>query len=259
MQWTGDKFPAAFINFEKLLDSLEHFGFKYASEQKLFKNLASCDFQEVCVQEEIFKDTNTSIWTEKHVPISLPLSKNIVNGPISLCNSNPHHLVASLIGSLESSVSESKTQMKLLFPETKTKIKNKMAGILQKVNQFQKRREQASLHDCDNECCTTTQFSQKQQKQKNQLFELQQKFERFCNLIPVFGFNRAQFDLIVVKFYSLPFLVNELDIATTVIKKANQFNSFKSSDNQLLDKMNSVVGATYLDSFWRHTKLHKQK
>ena len=62
--------------------------------------------------------------------------------------------------------------MKLLFPETETTIKNNLAGILEKLNQFQKRREQASLDDCEKECCPSTQFLKKQQKQKNQLIEL---------------------------------------------------------------------------------------
>ena len=45
----------------------------------------------------------------------------------------------------------------------------------------------------------------------------------------------------------LPILVNERDIEPTVIKKANQFVSFKFGDIQLLDIMNFLGGATSLD------------
>ena len=47
----------------------------------------------------------------------------------------------------------------------------------------------------------------------------------------------------------LPFLVNERDIEPTVIKKANQFVSFKFGDIQLPDIMNFLGGATSFDSF----------
>ena len=46
---------------ETLLDKLHSFGIKYTSEQKLFKNLAIFDFEAVSVQEETFRDTDTTI------------------------------------------------------------------------------------------------------------------------------------------------------------------------------------------------------
>ena len=52
----------------------------------------------------------------------------------------------------------------------------------------------------------------------------------------------------------LPFLVNERGIEPTVIKKANQFVSFKFGDNQLLDFMNFLGGATSLDTFLKAYK-----
>ena len=36
---------------ETLFDELDPFGIKYTSQQKLFKNVASFDFQSICVQE----------------------------------------------------------------------------------------------------------------------------------------------------------------------------------------------------------------
>ena len=54
----------------------------------------------------------------------------------------------------------------------------------------------------------------------------------------------------------LPILVNEQDIESTVIEKADQFVSFKFGDIQLVDIMNFLGGATSLDSF---LKLYKTK
>ena len=84
---------------------------------------------------------------------------------------------------------------------------------------------------------------------KNQLIDLQKHFERYCNVLPVFGFNSAKYDINLVMSYLLPILVNYRDIEPTVMKKANQFVCFKFGDIQLLDFMNFLGRATRLDSF----------
>ena len=86
---------------ETLFDKLDSFGIKYTCEQKLFKNLAIFNFESICFQEETFRDTNTTTWIGKHVPICVSISSNLANEPIFLCNSDPHHLVESFIGALE--------------------------------------------------------------------------------------------------------------------------------------------------------------
>ena len=95
--------------------------------------------------------------------------------------------------------------------------------------------------------------------QKNQLIDLQEHFNRYCNVIPVFGFNSAKYDINLIKSSLLPILVNERDIEPTVIKKANQFVSLKFEDIQLLDIMNFLGGATSLDSFLKAYKSKETK
>ena len=75
----------------------------------------------------------------------------------------------------------------------------------------------------------------------------------------MFGFNSAKYDLNLIKPYLVPILVNERDIETTVIKKANQFISFKFGDIQLLDIMNFLGGATSLDSILKAYKTLETK
>ena len=152
---------------ETLFDKLDSFGIKYTSEQKLFKNLAIFDFESICVQEETFRDTNTTTWIGKHVPISVSISSNLVEEPIFLCNSDPRHLVASFIGTLENLASQTKAKMKNLFFDIETTVKNKLGSILEKLTQRHSRREQADLANCDNETCTSTQFLQIQKKSVN--------------------------------------------------------------------------------------------
>ena len=181
---------------ETLFDKLDSFGINYTSEQKLFKNLAIFDFESICVQEETLRDTITTTWIGKHVPISVSISSNFVEEPIFLCNSDPHHLVASFIGVLENLASQSKAKMKDVFLDIETTIKIKLGSMLEKLTQRHNRRDQADLDDCDNEICASTHFLQ---IQKNQLIDLQESLERYCNVLPVFGFNIAKYDLNLIK------------------------------------------------------------
>ena len=98
---------------------------------------------------------------------------------------------------------------------------------------------------------SSTQFLQ---MQKNQLIDLQEHLERYCHVLPVFGFNSAKYDINLIRAYFLPNLVNERDIEPTVIQKAKQFVPFKFGDIQLLDNMNFLGGATSLDSFLKAYK-----
>ena len=59
---------------ETLFDKLNSFGINYTSEQKLLKNIAIFDFESICVQDETFRDTITTTWIGKHVPISVSIS-----------------------------------------------------------------------------------------------------------------------------------------------------------------------------------------
>ena len=79
--------------------------------------------------------------------------------------------------------------------------------------------------------------------QKNQLIELQEHLERYCNVLPVFGFNSAKYHTNLIKSCLLPILINEKNMEPIVIKKANQFVYLKFDDVQLLDIMN-FFGAT---------------
>ena len=56
---------------------------------------------------------------------------------------------------------------------------------------------------------------------KTQLIELQKHLERSCNVLPVFEFKSAKYDINLIKSYLLPILINERNMQPTVIKKAN--------------------------------------
>ena len=86
-----------------------------------------------------------------------------------------------------------------------------------------------------------------------------QHLERYTNTLPVFGFNSVRYDINFTKPYLIPYLINEKEIEPSVIKKVNDFVSFKFGDVQLLDIMKILGGATTLDSFLKAYKASEMK
>ena len=126
-----------------------------------------------------------------------------------------------------------------------TTIKSRFARVLEVLNQ----RCSHSVDIDTEEDISENSSTQFLQMQKNQLIDLQENIERYCNTTPVSGLNSAMYDINLVESISLPNLINERDIERTVIKIANQFVSLKFGNIQLLDLLNFLGGATNLDSF----------
>ena len=112
---------------ETLFDKLDSFGIQYTDDQKLFTNLAVFDFESTCIPEEKSKNTETTTWIGKNVPISVSISSNLIAKPLFLCNSNPRDLVESFIDAVEGLVTQNKAQMELKFLEIETAIRSKLA------------------------------------------------------------------------------------------------------------------------------------
>ena len=138
-----------------------------------------------------------------------------------------------------------------MFLDIETTVKNDIVSSLEKLTQRHNGREQVRRFDLneddgENEKIASTQFLQ---IQKNQIIELKEYLERYCNVLPVFGFNSAKNHLMLIKSYLLPNPVDERDVEPTVIKQTNQFSSLKFGEIQLLDLLNFSGGETSLDSF----------
>ena len=139
------------------------------------------DFESICVKEESYKQTETTTWIGKHVPISVSISSNLIPERHFLCNAKLHQLISSFITAPEGLATQSKPQMKLNFIEVETAIKIKLCAVLEQLNQ-RRNRVLNFVGGCivkDEEKDSSTQFLQ---MQKNQKIDLQEHFERYCNV-----------------------------------------------------------------------------
>ena len=62
---------------ETLFEKLGGFSLPVSEDNKLFNNLAIFDFESICVPTEELKETQTTTWIGKHVPISVYISTNL--------------------------------------------------------------------------------------------------------------------------------------------------------------------------------------
>ena len=120
---------------ETLFDKLDSFDIQYTDDHKLFDNLAVFDLESIRIPEEKFKNTETTTWIGKHVPVSVSISSNLIATLIFLCNFNPRDLVESFIDAVEGLATKSKPQMKLKFLEIETAIKSKLTRFLESPNE----------------------------------------------------------------------------------------------------------------------------
>ena len=179
-------------------------------------------------------------------------------------NVDPHYLVASFIAALESPASHSKVQMETLFTDIEKGKKIKVDRVLETLSQRLNRRRQVLEaeyvcfpEDSDDNCVSAEIL----QVQKNQLIDVQERLERYCKPLLVLGFNSAKYDINLIKssLFLLPKLINSRDIEPVVIRKTNQYISFKFGVIKLLDIMNILGGATSLDSFLKAYKTSETK
>ena len=140
-EWVKNLYPRNVYQTQEILfHKLVSFGIEYVKVQTLFKNITVFDFESICVQKESVRDTDTTKWIGKHIPISVSISSNLVEEPIFLCNFDPHRLVTSFIGALEKLALQCRTKMKNLFFDIKTTIENKLGCILEKLTQSHRRK-----------------------------------------------------------------------------------------------------------------------
>ena len=151
--------------------------------------------------------------------------------------------------------------MKLKSIELETAIKKKLCKLLEQLNQRHNVAETVTdfVEECNVDSEEQDLYTQFLQVQNIQIIDLQEHFQRYCIVLPVFRFNSAKYDLNLIKSHLLPIFVDERDVETIVKKEADQFVSSNFCDIQLLDIMNFLDGATSLNYFLKAYKNNETK
>ena len=245
-----------------LKEKLEGFSLPVSEDNKFFNNLAIFDFESICVPTEELSETQTTTWIGKHIPISVSISSNLIDEPIFLYNKDPQNLIIDFVSKLELLAEKSQLEMRTKFQEIEVAVNEKMKKIFDRLNERGKNYS-TNKFEYEDECIEDLEeadmSTQSLRIQKNQLIDLKQHLERYVNILPVFGFNSGRYDLNLIKSYLIPYFIRDKEQETSVIKKPNDFISFKFGDVHFLDIMKFLGGATTLDSFLKAYKASETK
>ena len=247
---------------ETLFEKLEGFNIPVSEDNKLFNNLAIFDFESICVPTEELKETQTTTWIRKHIPISVSISSNLIDEPIFFYNKDPQNLIIDFVSKLELLAEKNKLEMRTKFQDIEVAVNERMKKIFDQLNERGKKYSSNKIEykdECIEDSEAADMLTQFLRIQKNQLIDLKEHLERYVNNLPAFGFNSGRYDLNLIKSYLIPYLIRDKEQESSVIKKANDFISFKFEDVQFLDIMKFLRGATTLDSFLKAYKASEKR
>ena len=213
-----------------------------------------------CPSCDTFFLLNPTILT--NIPISVSISSNLIDEPIFLYNKDPQNLIIDFVSKLELLAEKSKLEMRTKFQDIEVAVNERMKKIFDQLSERGKNYS-SNIFEYEDECIEDSEEADMSTQflrfQKNQLIDLKQHLERYINNLPVFGFNNGRYDLNLIKSYWIPYLIRDKEQETSVIKKANDFISFKFGDVQFLDIMKFLGGATTLYSFFKAYKASETK
>ena len=140
--------------------------------------MAIVGFESICVQEDMFPDTETSTWIGKRAPISVSVSSNLIEQSIFLCSSNPKALVESFVDALDGLATQSKTQKKLNSLEIETSMMSELNRIF--FAPIQRRFRKGPVFEFEHGCIEEEQEVSIQflKTRKGQIIDLQDHLER---------------------------------------------------------------------------------
>ena len=165
---------------ETLFEKLEGFNLSVCEDNKLFHNSTIFDFESICVPTEELKETQTTSWNVKHVPISV--RSNLIDEPIFLYNKDPQNLIIDFVSNLELLAEKSKLEMKTKFQDFEVAINERLKKIFDLLNERSKTYSSIKF-EYEDECIEDSEEADMSTEllriQKNQLIDLKQHPERY--------------------------------------------------------------------------------
>ena len=135
---------------ETLFENLEGFNLPVFEDNKFFNNIAIFDFESICVPTEELKETQTTTWIGKPVPISVSVSSNLIAEPIFLYNKDPQNLI-DFVSNLELLVEKSKLEMRTQIQDFEVAINERMKKIFDQLTERSKNYS-SSKFEYEDEC-----------------------------------------------------------------------------------------------------------
>ena len=249
-----------------MFEKLENVDVKINDTIRLFTNLAVFDFESTTVHDETLSNSYSVTWVGKHVPISVSIASNLLSAPVFLCNENPMQLIREFLDELLKLSEQSATMMQTKFNNVLIQLDEKIHEIQSNfpgIESVEGSQRETGLFSAEAELDIEDEdssYEMKVQKSKlRKLLNLKDQVNRYCNELPVFGFNSSRYDLNLIKDYLLKILLLERNCSPSVIRKSNQFIGMNFLGLQFLNILNFLGGSVSLDNFLKAYGMEEQK
>ena len=217
-------------------------------ENYFFKNLVIFDFESITVHDQCLNHTDSTTFIGKHVPISVSIHSNLISELFFICDINPRCLVTKSYSRTTSSFRRKlhgiASIVRSIIPTNSTKINEPNGNLPQ---------------NADDEIEDEASNLKLLRYLKNLYVGVKIKLERYCDNLPVFGFNSSRYDLNLIKDYLLEILLGDFHCSPSVIKSINKYIAMNFMGLQFLDILNFLSGATSLDKFLKAYRTSEQK
>ena len=252
-----------------IFERLEDCGITVDRSIQLCDNFAVFDFESITVPQDDLKNTESTTWIGKHVPISVSISSTLEDDPIFLCDSDVDKLIEDFVQRLEelSSLNAALMYERLdpVFSLLCNKLDEVESVLPEKDDKGEHEETTSSLLD---DQCIDGDTEDKDDMDPHLKFLLQQRtilsrlrddLRDYCETLIVFGFNSSRYDLNLIKEPLLKYLLFSRNVEPKSIRKSNQFVSMKFLGLQFLDILNFIGGSTSLDKFLKAYGVEESK
>ena len=118
---------------ETALENLSHFGITVPEDYRLFKNLATFDFESICVKENNSVSNNSTSWVGNHEPISVSVSSNFLKRPMFKSDPQSIKVVTEFVDALENLANESRDQMQSQYADITAAVSEKLEELSDQI------------------------------------------------------------------------------------------------------------------------------
>ena len=117
-----------------------------------FRNLGIFDFESICVRTEELKETQTTTWIGKNVPILVSISSNLIDEPIFLYTKDPQNLIIDFVSKkLELLAEKNELEMRTKLQDIEVAVNERMKKIFDQLNERSKNCSN-NKHEYEDEC-----------------------------------------------------------------------------------------------------------
>ena len=251
-----------------IFDKLTELDISFDESLRLYSNLVVFDFESITVHDETLSDSYSVSWVGKHVPISVSMTSNLLSDAIFLCDPDPMRLTRSFLDKLLELSQQSSIQMRSMFESVFNDLDEKLNLITETLpeNQPIDQIEVTSIPFLEAEA--NLEISEDDEidydvkirnSELRKLSQIKEEVSKYCDDLPVFGFNSSRYDLNLIKEFLLKILLNERNCSPAVIRRSNSFIGMNFLGLQFLDILNFLGGSVSLDKFLKAYGMEEQK